>query len=54
MLLWGPIDPICLNCIRKGRAQYLASYEQTASERAGRNIQSEDKRVSKDDQQRKR
>ena len=50
MLLWGPIDPICLNYIGKGWAQFLVSYVQTALERAGPNTQSEDKRVSEDDQ----
>ena len=48
--MWGPIDPICSNCMGKGWAQYLVSYVQTAQERAGLNIQSEDKRVSEDDQ----
>ena len=28
--MWGPIDPICSNCIGKGWAQYLVSYVQTA------------------------
>ena len=27
--LWGPIDPMCSNCIGRGRAQYLVSYVQT-------------------------
>ena len=49
-LLWGPIDPICTNCIGKGWAQYPVPYVQTALERAGPNTQSEDKRVSEDDQ----
>ena len=48
--MWGPIDPICSNCIRKGWAQYPVSYVQTTLERAGPNTQSEDKRVSEDDQ----
>ena len=30
LLLWGPIDPICSNCIGKGWVQYLVSYVQTA------------------------
>ena len=48
-ILWGPIDPICSNCIGKGWAQYPVLYVQTALERAGPNTQSEDKRVSEDD-----
>ena len=48
--MWGPIDPICSNCIGKGWAQYPVSYVQITLERAGPNIQFEDKRVSKDDQ----
>ena len=48
--MWGPVDPICSNCIGKGWAQYPVSYVQTALERAGPNTQSEDKRVSEDDQ----
>ena len=39
--LWGPIDPIGTICIGKGWGHRL-------------NTQSEDKRVSEDDQQRKR
>ena len=54
LLLWGPIDPICSNCIGKGWVQYLVSYVQTAKEWAGPNIQYEDKRVFEDDQQRKK
>ena len=50
VLLWGPIDPICSNCIGKSWAQYPVSYVQTTLERAGPNTQSEDKRVSEDDQ----
>ena len=49
-ILWGPIDPICSNCIGKGWAQYPVSYVHTALERAGLNTQSKDKRVSEDDQ----
>ena len=45
-----PIDPICSNCIGKGWTQYPVSYVQTGLERAGPNTQSEDKRVSEDDQ----
>ena len=26
-LLWGPIDPMCSNCIGRGRAQYLVLYD---------------------------
>ena len=48
--LWGPIDPICSNCIGKGWAQYPISYVHTALERAGLNTQSEDKRISENDQ----
>ena len=48
--LWGPIDLICSNCIGKGWAQYPVSYVHTALERAEPNTQSEDKRVSEDDQ----
>ena len=50
ILLWGPIDPICSNYIGKGWAQYPVSYVQPTLERAGPNTQSEDKRVSEDDQ----
>ena len=50
IIMWGPIDPICTNCIGKGWAQYPIPYVQTALERAGPNTQSEDKRVSEDDQ----
>ena len=50
MLLWGPIDPICSNCIGKGWAQFLVSYVQTALAKVGPNTQSEDKRVFEDDQ----
>ena len=50
MYMWGPIDPICSNCIGKGWAQYPVSYVQTTLERAGINTQSEDKRVSEGDQ----
>ena len=49
-IMWGPIDLICPNCIGKGWAQHPVSYVQTALERAGPNTQSEDKRVSEDDQ----
>ena len=48
--MWGPIDPICSNCIGKGWAQYPVSYVQTTLERVWPNTQSEDKRVSEDDQ----
>ena len=48
--MWGPIDLICPNCIEKGWAQHPVSYVQTALEMAGPNTQSEDKRVSEDDQ----
>ena len=48
--LWRPIDPICSNCIGKGWAQYPVSYLHTALKRAGPNTQSEDQRVSEDDQ----
>ena len=50
IIMWGPIDPICSNCIGKGWAQYPVSYVQTTLERTGPNTQSEDKRVSEDDQ----
>ena len=33
--MWGPIDPICSNCIGKGWAQYPVSYVQTTLERLG-------------------
>ena len=46
----GSIDPICSNCIGKGWAQYPVSYVQITLERAGPNTQSEDERVSEDDQ----
>ena len=49
-LLWGPIDPICSNCIGKDWAQYSVSHVYTTLERAGPKTQSEDKRVSEDDQ----
>ena len=29
-ILWGPIDPICSNCLGKGWAQYPVSYVQAA------------------------
>ena len=48
--MWGPIDPICSNCIGKGRAQYPVSYVHATLERAVPNTQFEDKRVSEDDQ----
>ena len=48
--MWGLIDHICSNCIRKDWVQYPVSCVQTALERAGPNIQFEDKRVSEDDQ----
>ena len=48
--MWGPIDPICSNCIGKDWAQYPVSYVQTTLERVRPNTQSEDKRVSEDDQ----
>ena len=54
LLLWGPIDILCSNCIGGGQAQYLASYVQPAQERARPNIQFEDKRISEDDQQKKK
>ena len=46
----GSIDPICSNCIGKGWAQYPVSYVQITLEKVGSNTQSEDKRLSKDDQ----
>ena len=49
-IVWGPIDPICSNCIGKGWAQYPVSYVQITLERAGPNTQSGDERVSEDDQ----
>ena len=49
----GAIDPMCSKSIGRGQAQNLVSYVQTAKERARPNIQSEDKRISEDDQERK-
>ena len=48
--MWGPNYPICTNCIGNGWVQYPVPYVQIALERAGPNTQSEDKRVSEDDQ----
>ena len=45
---------LCSNCVGGGQAQYLVSYILTAKERARPNIQSEGKKTSEDNQQKKR
>ena len=46
----GQLIPYVQIALERGWAQYPVSYVQTALERAGPNTQSEDERVSEDDQ----